>query len=170
MRQKLGSLQPNTGLVVNSLESASVTVNNQSYARGDIIFKDINNQQHHIASYSGGYYYPAAIKPVENEDDNNAVEDDTESTSSSLDINTVTPTGSYILSYVYATSAPASLEEESPIPTLGESLLTTPSEKIQINFTPASESGAYGCREAVSRNQNMQTEVTIFDEMQPIVA
>lgn len=150
LRQKLGVLQPNTGLVVNSLESASVTVNNQSYARGDIIFKDINNQQHHIPSYSGGYYYPTALDEQCNDENE--------------------PTGSYILSYAYATSAPASLTAESQIPTLRQDPLNTPSEQIQINFTPATESGAYGCREAVSRNNSMQAEVTIFDTMQPIVA
>lgn len=169
LRQKLGALQPNTGLVVNSLESASVTVNNQSYARGDIIFKDINNQQHHIPSYSGGYYYPSAIDPVMKENDNSVAKDGTETASNALDADTSTFTGSYILSYTYATSAPTSLAAESPIPTLSKDTLRTPSEKIQVNFTPVTESGSYGYRGTVSKGKFLQ-DITVISNMQPVVA
>lgn len=170
LRQKLGALQPNTGLVVNSLESASVTVNNQSYARGDIIFKDINNQQHHIPSYSGGYYYPSAIDPVMKENDNSVAKDGTETASNALDADTSTFTGSYILSYTYATSAPTSLAAENPIPTLSKDTLSTPSEKIQVNFTPVTESGSYGYRGTVSKGNSLQEDMTVISTMQPVVA
>ena len=142
LRQKLGSLQPNTGLVVNSLESASVTVNNQSYSRGDIIFKDINNQQHHIPSYSGGYYYPTAI---------------TETQPNS---------GSYILSYAYATSAPTTNSNAS----LSDSSLDAPAQTINITFTPATESGSYGHRGVVSQSNYFPEEITVIQNMQPVVA
>lgn len=143
LRQKLGSLQPNTGLVINSLESASVTVNNQSYSRGDIIFKDINNQQHHIPSYSGGYYYPTAIIPSTGEN-----------------------SGSYILSYAYATSAPTIDSNDS----LSGSPLEAPAQTINITFTPATESGSYGYRGVISMNSSLPEGIELFDDMQPVVA
>jgi hypothetical protein len=146
LRQKLGALQPNTGLVVNSLESASVTVNNQSYARGDIIFKDINNQHHHIPSYSGGYYYPTALEEQLNTNQE--------------------PTGSYILSYVYATSAPEADSEAD----LSDSVLDGPAATIRLPFTPVTESGSYGYRGTVSKGKSLQEDMTVISTMQPVVA
>lgn len=166
LRQKLGALQPNTGLVVNSLESASVTVNNQSYTRGDIIFKDINNQQHHIPSYSGGYYYPTMIIPTNEEDDDNVAEDGTETTSDSLDADASTSTGSYILSYAYATSAPDANSEA----TLSDSVLDGPAATIRLPLTPVTESGSYGYRGTVSYNSSLQEDMTVISTMQPVVA
>ena len=150
LRQKLGTLQPNTGLVINSLESASININNQSYSRGDIIFKDLNNQQHHVPSYSGGYYYPSALEEQLNTDQE--------------------PTGSYILSYAYATSTPASLAPENSGPTLTAIPLGSPSEKIQINFTPATVSGSYGCRETISKGDGLSDGIPVIQSMQPVVA
>jgi hypothetical protein len=146
LRQKLGALQPNTGLVVNSLESASVTVNNQSYARGDIIFKDINNQHHHIPSYSGGYYYPTALEEQLNTNQE--------------------PTGSYILSYAYATSAPDANSEAN----LGQSVLDSPAAIIDLPLTPVTESGSYGYRGTVSKGKSLQEDITVISNMQPVVA
>ena len=142
LRQKLGTLQPNTGLVINSLESASININNQSYSRGDIVFKDINNQQHHVPSYSGGYYYPTALEPTgEN-------------------------SGSYILSYTYATSAPATQSNAN----LSSISLDAPAETINITFAPVTQPGSYGHHEVVDANSGLQEGLDLITDMQPVVA
>ena len=142
LRQQLGALQPTTGLVINSLESATININNQSYARGDIIFKDINNQQHHIPSYSGGYYYPTTIEP------------------------TGANSSSYILSYTYATSAPATKSSSN----LSSIALNAPAETIMLTFSPATTSGSYGHREAIKTNSGLQEGIEMIEDMQPVVA
>lgn len=129
-------------MVINSLESATININNQSYARGDIIFKDINNQQHHIPSYSGGYYYPTTIEP------------------------TGANSSSYILSYTYATSAPATKSSSN----LSSIALNAPAETIMLTFSPATTSGSYGHREAIKTNSGLQEGIEMIEDMQPVVA
>lgn len=143
LQQKLGTLQPNTGLVINSLESASIQINNQSYSRGDIVFKDINNQQHHIASYSGGYYYPSSLDAKL---DNNNKE-----------------TGSYILSYAYATSAPSAEQA-----TLAPTKISQPAQSIDITITPATSIGSYGISQSINTQKSI--ECAYIPNMQPVVA
>ena len=154
LRQKLGALQPNTGLVVNSLESDSIRINNQTYARGDIIFKDINNQHHHIPSYSGGYYYPSAIQahtiPTDEVDDNDNIIQQ--------------PTGSYILTYAYATSAPTVRNA-----TLTAMTQSVPAQQVTIEIDPAITETSYGLRQAVHANGESAT-CHYIPHMQPIVA
>lgn len=54
---KLNSLSYNNALIVNSTES--FTIGNNSYKRGDIIYKDNNGTVHTIPSSSGAYYVPS---------------------------------------------------------------------------------------------------------------
>lgn len=143
LQHKLGTLQPNTGLVINSLESASIQINNQSYSRGDIIFKDINNQQHHIASYSGGYYYPSSLDAQRDQQNNE--------------------TGSYILSYTYATSAPS--EKQA---TLTLTKISQPAQNINMTITPATEIGSYGISQSIQTQKSSECEYV--SNIQPIVA
>lgn len=143
LQQKLGTLQPNTGLVINSLESASIQINNQSYSRGDIVFKDINNQQHHIASYSGGYYYPSSLDAQKNEKDE--------------------ATGSYILSYTYATSAPSLKNSQ-----LTATKLSQPAQNINMAITPATEIGSYGISQSIQTQKSIECEY--ISNIQPVVA
>jgi hypothetical protein len=59
---KLATLAPNTGLLVNI--SPSVEINGITYGRGDVVYCDFNGEKHHIKGASGGYYYPQDFAPV----------------------------------------------------------------------------------------------------------
>lgn len=54
---KLNSLSYNNALIVNATES--FTIGNDSYKRGDIVYKDNSGTVHTIASSSGAYYVPS---------------------------------------------------------------------------------------------------------------
>lgn len=53
---KLATLAPNTGLLINI--TPSVEVNGITYGQGDVVYCDFNGEKHHIKGASGGYYYP----------------------------------------------------------------------------------------------------------------
>lgn len=59
---KLATLAPNTGLLVNI--SPAVEINGTNYGRGDVVYCDFNGEKHHIKGASGGYYYPQDFAPV----------------------------------------------------------------------------------------------------------
>lgn len=54
---KLNSLSYNNALIINATES--FTIGNNSYKRGDIVYKDNSGTVHTIASSSGAYYVPS---------------------------------------------------------------------------------------------------------------
>lgn len=54
---KLNSLSYNNALIINATES--FTIGNNSYKRGDIVYKDNSGTIHTIASSSGAYYVPS---------------------------------------------------------------------------------------------------------------
>lgn len=60
---KLATLTPNTGLLVNI--TPSVEINGVTYGQGDVVYCDFNGEKHHINGASGGYYYPQDFASVE---------------------------------------------------------------------------------------------------------
>lgn len=60
---KLATLAPNTGLLVNI--TPSVEINGVTYGQGDVVYCDFNGEKHHIKGASGGYYYPQDFAAID---------------------------------------------------------------------------------------------------------
>lgn len=162
LRQKLGTLAPNTGLVVNSLNTAQITVQNKTYSRGDIVFKDINNQEHLIRSYSGGYYYPTSIRNFTTTMEMQALDDN--------ELHTfVVPNGTYQLEYYYATSIP----EATSIGVLSEDRLNGPAATIYAPQANADSTGiSYGRSEVLAPGEHSSIPLIPCADgfLQPVVS
>lgn len=62
LASRIASLTPNSGLLVNL--SQSISINGETYGRGDIVYSDSQGVRSRIPAKSGGYYYPYAISSV----------------------------------------------------------------------------------------------------------
>lgn len=60
---KLATLAPNTGLLINI--TPSVEINGVNYGQGDVVYCDFNGEKHHIKGASGGYYYPQDFAAID---------------------------------------------------------------------------------------------------------
>lgn len=60
---KLATLAPNTGLLINI--TPSIEISGVNYGQGDVVYCDFNGEKHHIKGASGGYYYPQDFTTVD---------------------------------------------------------------------------------------------------------
>lgn len=108
LEYKLGSLPPNTGLVVN-FEADNLQIGEKNYSQGDVVFTDYIGNQYILKSFSGGFYYPYTYNMVEG------------------------TANVYEISYQYTTAQPT---EEDQVLSEG-TILEYPSKNIQMQLQSA---------------------------------
>lgn len=108
LEYKLGSLPPNTGLVVN-FEADNLQIGEKNYSQGDVVFTDYIGNQYILKSFSGGFYYPYTYNMVEE------------------------AANVYEISYQYTTAQPT---EDNQVLSEG-TILEYPSKNIQMQLQTA---------------------------------